>query len=144
MGGIATAHAGETTDVRIGNSVKSADWKKEKHVPLIEIPQMIKAGEPFIVTMTVGKDIPHPNTTEHFIGWIALYFKPESGAFITQLGKYEFSAHGESSLGANKGSSYADPCAMAKVKLNTSGTLTAVSYCNIHGLWESSIPVTVA
>ncbi|QAR33740.1 Neelaredoxin [Geovibrio thiophilus] len=125
----------------IGQFVKSADFKSEKHVPVIELPAGIKAGEPFFVTVSVGKEIPHPNTTEHFINWIALYFKGEGEGPVTQLAKFEFLAHGESTKGANQGPAYTDPFGTAKVKLNAPGTLIAVSYCNIHGLWESSTEV---
>lgn len=125
----------------IGQFVKSADFKSEKHVPVIELPADVKAGEPFFVTVSVGKEIAHPNTTEHFINWIALYFKPEGEGPVTQLAKFEFVAHGESTKGANQGPAYTDPFGTAKVKLNAPGTLMAVSYCNIHGLWESSAEV---
>ncbi|HHS48466.1 MAG TPA: Neelaredoxin, partial [Desulfurella acetivorans] len=47
-----------------------ADEKKEKHVPAIDAPDTVKKGEFFSVTVTVGKDTPHPNTKEHYIGWI--------------------------------------------------------------------------
>ena len=51
--------------------VKHADWQNEKHVPVIEAPAQVKAGEWATVTVSVGKGIPHPNTTEHFIAWLA-------------------------------------------------------------------------
>lgn len=121
---------------------KSADWKTEKHVPVIEAPANVKAGEKFTVEVTVGKEIAHPNTTEHHIRWIRLYFKPESGN-IFDLGLFEFNAHGESTEGANKGPAYVEPSATVVVKLNASGTLMAESYCNIHGLWESSKEISV-
>ena len=56
----------------LGDYIKSDDFKKEKHVPVIETGSGIKAGTPFQVTVTVGKEIAHPNTTEHFIAWIKL------------------------------------------------------------------------
>ena len=122
----------------IGQYVKSADFKTEKHVPVIELPSSVKAGEPFVVTVSVGAEIAHPNTTEHFINWIALYFKPEGAAPVTQLAKFEFVAHGESAKGANQGAAHTEPFGTAKIKLAEPGTLIATSYCNIHGLWESS------
>ena len=57
--------------------VKSADWKSEKHVPVIDAPESFKAGDWVEVSATVGKEIPHPNTTEHHICWIALHFVPD-------------------------------------------------------------------
>lgn len=124
----------------ISEFVKSADFKNEKHVPVIECPNGLKKGEFCDIVVTVGKDIPHPNTTEHFINWIALYFKPAEGN-IYNLGRAEFLAHGESTKGANQGPAYTNPVASFKVKLDEPGKLIAVSYCNIHGLWESEAEV---
>ncbi|MGA1847136.1 class II SORL domain-containing protein [Deferribacter abyssi] len=124
----------------IGELVKSADFKSEKHVPVIELPEKIEAGKDFVVNVSVGKEIAHPNTTEHYIGWIALYFKPESGN-VYNLGRAEFTAHGESTKGANQGPAYTEPSAIFKVKLNEPGKIIAVSYCNIHGLWESEVEI---
>jgi superoxide reductase len=122
--------------------IKSDDFRNEKHVPVIEINTNIKKSKSFIVEVTVGKEIAHPNTTEHFINWISLYFKPENSGNIINLGKAEFTAHGESVKGLNEGPAYTDPTACFKIKLNEPGILHAVSYCNIHGLWENELKVT--
>ncbi len=129
--------------MKIADVVQSADWKTEKHVPVIEAPENAKAGEKITVEVSVGKEIAHPNTTEHHIRWIKLYFKPEGGKFAFDLGGYEFPAHGESVEGANKGPAYSEPQVTAAVKLSASGTLIAESYCNIHGLWESSKEIKI-
>ncbi|MDU1973941.1 MAG: desulfoferrodoxin family protein, partial [Veillonella sp.] len=50
--------------------IKSGDFATEKHVPVIETVDTVKAGETFHVTLSVGKDIAHPNTVEHHIEWI--------------------------------------------------------------------------
>ncbi|MDR3565439.1 MAG: class II SORL domain-containing protein [Negativicutes bacterium] len=129
--------------MKFAELVQSADWKTEKHVPVIEAPATAKAGEAVTVKVSVGKEIAHPNTTEHHIRWIKLYFKPEGGKFAYEVASAEFTAHGESTDGANKGPVYSDPVASAALKLSVSGTLVATSYCNIHGLWESSQPITI-
>lgn len=123
---------------------QSADWKAEKHVPVIEGPETVRKGEVVAFQVTVGKEIPHPNTTEHHIRWIALYFAPEGEKFPYELGKMEFTAHGESVAGANQGPAYTQPQATFVVKLDRSGVLYATSYCNIHGLWSSEKSITVA
>jgi len=123
--------------MKIADIVQSADWKAEKHVPVIDAPESVKAGEKVAVEVCVGKEIPHPNTTEHNIRWIKLYFKPDNGKFPYEVACFEFNVHGESTEGPNKGPVYAEPFGKAVVKLSTSGTLLATSYCNIHGLWES-------
>lgn len=129
--------------MKFADVFKSAEWKTEKHVPVIEAPTKAKAGEKFTVEVTVGKEIAHPNTTEHHIRWIRLCFKPEAGN-VYDLGLFEFNAHGESTEGPNKGPAYAEPSAQVTVKLNTSGTLLAASYCNIHGLWESTKDISIS
>ena len=115
---------------------QSADWKSEKHVPVIEVVQ----GEEkvFRVTVQVGKEIPHPNTTEHHIGWIKVYFQPQGEKFPYQVGSFKFSAHGASIQGPNTSTIYTEPIAIAQLKTEKSGTIYATSYCNIHGLWENT------
>jgi len=93
---------------------------------------------PCNITVSVGKEIPHPNKTEHFIAWIALYFKPEGDPQIYELGKTDFIAHGASTKGADSITLYTKPFATFRVKLDKAGTLFATSFCNIHGLWENS------
>ena len=62
---------------KIGDLIQAADWKAEKHVPVIECADEVKADEVFEVTVTIGKEVAHPNTTEHHISWMSLYFHPE-------------------------------------------------------------------
>ena len=123
--------------------IKTADFKAEKHVPVIEAPQKVESGKAFSVKVSVGKEIAHPNTTEHFIESLVLYFKPEGGKFAIELSRTTFLAHGASAEGANQGGVFTEPVTDFTVKLAKSGTLTAISYCNIHGLWESSVAITV-
>jgi len=118
---------------------QSADWKQEKHVPVIEVMGTAKKDEPIMVHAMVGKEIAHPNTTEHHIRWIDLYFLPEGEKFTYQIGKSEFNAHGESVQGANSSTVYADPKTSFTFKTEKSGTIIAFSYCNIHGLWKNEM-----
>jgi superoxide reductase len=129
--------------MKLGETIQSADWKKEKHVPVIDCPDTVTANEPFVVQISVGKEIPHPNTTEHHIRWIDLYFKPEGDKFTYQVAHVEFSAHGESVKGANEGPAYTSPSATISMKVMGPGSLIALSLCNIHGLWESSKEIAV-
>jgi len=129
---------------KIGELFQSGDWKNEKHVPVIECPEGVKEGEPFEVKLSIGKEISHPNTTEHHIRWMRLYFKPEGDKFAYEVGNFEFTAHGEAAAGANQGPVYTDHSVTARLCLKKSGSLIAASYCNIHGLWESAKEVSVA
>jgi superoxide reductase len=120
----------------LGDQLQEADWKKEKHVPVIDCPDEVKADEMFDVSVSIGKEVAHPNTTDHHIRWIALYFKPEDGNFTHQLGLFEFNAHGASTEGPDTSTVYTHHGVTAKMKTSKPGTLYAMSLCNIHGLWE--------
>ncbi len=122
----------------IAERIQKADWKTEKHVPVIECPDQVKADEYFDVKVGLGKEVAHPNTTEHHIRWVSLYFHPEGGKFTYDIGHFEFDAHGESTDGPNEGPVYTNHVATASMKTTQPGTLHAVAYCNIHGLWEST------
>lgn len=128
---------------KIGELYQTADWKAEKHVPVIDCPDNVAADEMFDVSVSLGKEIAHPNTTEHHIRWIQIYFKPDGDKFSYQVGNHEFSAHGEGVDGANKGPVYTHHSATATMKINKSGTLFATALCNIHGLWENSKAIKV-
>lgn len=128
---------------KVGELYQTADWKSEKHVPVIECPDQVKGDELFDVKVSIGKEVSHPNTTDHHIRWIKLFFKPEGDNFAYQVGNYEFSAHGESTKGPDTGPVYTNHSVTAAMKLKGSGVLFATSLCNIHGLWENSKEIKV-
>ncbi len=123
--------------------LQGGDWKAEKHVPVIEVADKVKKGELFKVTAGVGKEIAHPNKAEHHIGWIAVYFLPKGEKFPYQIGKGEFSAHGASVQGADTSTVYTHHEVTLSFKTDKPGTVLAVSYCNIHGLWQNTKELTV-
>jgi len=103
--------------------------KVETHTPKIKAPDKVKAGEEFEVKISVG---PHPNTVQHSIRYVKLYFREEGRAFnpihlATVILEPE----------------YAEPKISLKLKLKKSGTLYAVEYCNLHGLWEAKKEIKV-
>ncbi len=116
--------------------IQKDDWKKEKHMPVIVVPAQVKAGEAFQVKVGLGSEIPHPNTTEHHISWVELYFHPEGEKFPHQVGHFAFSAHGEATAGPNQGPVYTQPEVAVMMKASKPGTFHALAMCNIHGLWE--------
>jgi superoxide reductase len=123
---------------QLSERVQTADWKGEKHVPVIECADNVNANDFFDVTATLGKEIAHPNTTEHHIRWISLYFHPDGEKFTYEVGHFEFNAHGESGKGPNEGPVTTNQSVTASLKIAKPGTLHALAYCNIHGLWEST------
>jgi superoxide reductase len=128
----------------VSQQVQTADWKTEKHVPVIEAPEKVKAGELFQVTVGLGKEVAHPNTVEHHIRFVSLYFQPDGDKFTYQVGHFEFSSHGESAKAPNEGPVVTHHSVTATLKVTKPGSLQAVALCNIHGLWESSKQIKVS
>ena len=110
---------------------QSGDWKGEKHVPAILAPEKVNLGDVVEVKVVVGEEIAHPNTFEHYISWIKVYYQPEGANFPVEIGNFNFTAHGEADL-------LTEPSVSLKFKPSKCGTIYATSYCNIHGLWENS------
>ena len=122
--------------------LQSADWKNEKHAPVIEVKK--KEEKDFVfVKVSVGKEIPHPNQTQHHIRWIQLLFKPEGEKFPFEVGKINFTSHGESPAGPDTSKVYTEPKGVFVLKTEKPGTLIGISYCNIHGLWRSESVLTL-
>lgn len=129
---------------KISEQIQTADWKSEKHVPVIECPDSVPKGEIFQVKTTLGKEVAHPNTTEHHIRWISLYYQEEGGKFAREVAHMEFNAHGEDVAGPNEGPVYTHHEAVASLKVTKKGMLYAMAYCNIHGLWQSEKAISVS
>ena len=115
---------------------QSGDWKGEKHVPAILAPEKVNLGDVVEVKVVVGEEIAHPNTFEHYISWIKVYYQPKEAKFPVEIGNFNFTAHGEAEL-------LTEPSVSLKFKPSKCGTIYATSYCNIHGLWENSVELTV-
>jgi len=107
--------------MRLGELIKTgAQEGKEKHVPVIELLDGGKA-----VKVTVGKEVPHPNTVEHHIKWIAL-FGVKNGIAV-HIATFDL------------GPIYGVPEVTAQVNTDGLSELVTLEYCNLHGLWESSL-----
>lgn len=127
----------------IGKLVQTDDWKKEKHVPVIECPDEVDEDEMFDVKVGLGKEVAHPNKTEHHIRWIDLYFHPEGEKFPYHIGRYEFNSHGASTDGPDTSSIYTHHSVTTSFKTSKTGKILAMAFCNIHGLWQNSKNIDV-
>ncbi len=111
--------------MQLGNLIKGATQEgKEKHVPVIELVSCPECGEG-AVRIIVGKDVPHPNTVEHHIKWVML-FGVKNGVAV-HLATFDL------------GPTYGAPKVVAHMNVEGLSELIAVEYCNLHGLWESSL-----
>jgi len=134
VAGITAGRAFAADGKRFGSAVIPPDKEmgREKHVPMITAPSSVRAGEPFTVTVEVGKVVPHPNTVEHHIKWIQLYAQETDSQYAVELGTFTF------------GPTFAQPKVTVPVMLKGTSTIFAVEHCNIHGLWDNSVEVGVS
>ncbi len=115
--------------MKFGELLKGAEAEgKEKHVPVIEMDTGKGREGVQIVRVVVGKEVPHPNTAEHHIVWIELYGVKKSGQ-VVDLGRAAF------------GPGYTSPNVRFQVPVAEFTAFCALSYCNIHGVWESCLKV---
>lgn len=101
---------------------------KEKHVPIMEVHKGKGEGGADVVHVVVGKETPHPNTTEHHIAWVELYGVKKDGQVIN-LGRSAFAP------------SYTSPNIRLHVPVPEFKAFCALSYCNIHGLWTNCLEI---
>jgi superoxide reductase len=98
-----------------------------KHLPVIEVPDSINAGEPFDVTITVGS-ITHVMEVAHHIQWVDLY----SGEnFITKVLFTPVFTRATATI------------TMVENGEDGKATLRAVERCNVHGMWENTEDIAV-
>jgi superoxide reductase len=103
--------------------------KAETHTPKIEAPDTVKKGEPFTVKVRVG---PHEMKSHHSIRYVEIWFYEEGRPFNpVRVAKIVW----EPELTVAEAS--------VTVTLKKSGTLYAISYCNLHGLWEARKEIKV-
>jgi len=132
-----------SVNMSIGEKIGKADWKTEKHVPVIEAATEVKADAMFEVKVSVGKEIAHPNTTAHHISWIQLYFLADGEKHVHQIGGFQLTAHAEGADGADTGAVKTHHAVTIWMSTKKSGKLMALAMCNIHGLWESEKDIKV-
>ncbi len=112
--------------MEFGDILKSPGAEgKEKHIPAIEAGG--HAGVD-VIHVIVGKETPHPNTTEHHIAWIELYGEKKGGQVIN-LGRATFAP------------GYTSPNCWFRVPIADFKAFCALSYCNMHGLWANCLEI---
>jgi len=120
------------TDInRVKDQAKKTPLEKT-HGPAISAPASVKAGEPFAVEVSVGENL-HVMGPSHWIEYIELAIGNEPA------GRIDLQPKG-----------YLKPKVTFMVTLPKeaapSGKVTLVAHqrCNLHGLWESSMDISVA
>jgi len=99
-----------------------ANEETEKHVPHIKVKKCDSCPDPQI-TVSVVK---HPNMVKHHISWLQLYGLKEEGPIVHLMT-------------TDLVPELTDACAHICIKKGEFKKLLALSYCNLHGVWENSV-----
>lgn len=100
----------------------------DRHTPHVEAPATAKKGVPFLVTVKMGVDYPHPDVADHHIQRLQLF----DGERLLASAEYEpgaFTGGQEPATGHSR--------VVFQISLAKKGRLSAMSYCTQHGLWMS-------
>lgn len=101
------------------------------HAPVISAPKTVKAGELFMIEVSVGEKI-HDMGPSHWIEYIELAIGNEPA------GRIDFQPRG-----------FMKPKATFTVALSKeiapNGVVTLIAFqrCNLHGLWESTLDIAI-
>jgi superoxide reductase len=117
------------------NRVKDPTMKtglEKSHAPVLTAPSSVKAGQPFTVEVAVGENL-HPMGPTHWIEFIELRLgnEPAGRADLQPIG-------------------YLMPKVTFTVVIPKEAapagkvTLLARQNCNLHGLWEGNLDITVS
>ena len=98
----------------------TADDFQKKHTPYLAVEPL---DGKYLVTVTVGHYVSHPNLPDHFIEWIMLY------ADDAPIARFDLSAVA------------VDPRVTVVVAVDPGTTLKAIESCNLHGLWAAAVTV---
>jgi len=100
---------------------------EKKHLPVIEAPEKVKAGEEFTVVVEVGKYLQHPNELNHWINWSGLWIDQRPATFCDFY------------------PTVGEPRVRFRIKIDSPGSynLIAREYCNQHGVWVNQKEINV-
>ncbi|MBF0566677.1 MAG: class II SORL domain-containing protein [Nitrospirae bacterium] len=101
---------------------------EKKHMPVIDCPDSVKAGEPFQVKIKVGA-IPHVMEEGHHIQWIDVYVGQN---FFVRVDLTPVFTKPDVSVTLVKGSGK-----------HGNATIRVIERCNLHGQWEATKEITV-
>ena len=103
------------------------DEGKENHVPYIMVDKgHIERQD--IIRVSVGRYMRHPSWVEHHIVWIQLFGVKKDNNQVINLGR------------AACAPVYSNPNVRFHVnQIKDFKSFHALAYCNIHGLWASSL-----
>ncbi|MBF0554682.1 MAG: class II SORL domain-containing protein [Nitrospirae bacterium] len=100
---------------------------EKKHIPVIDCPDTVKAGEPFKVAIKVG-EIPHVMQEGHSIQWIEVL---SGESFLARVDLTPVFTAAEVTV------------TLVKSGKHRTSSIRVVERCNLHGQWEAVKQITI-
>ena len=113
----------KASDIRHGDKESHQDYF-DRHAPNVICESSARQGEKFHVKVKVGDAFTHPDDPGHHISYVQLWNRQTMLAEAT---------YPPGTLGNEKSQVEIDFYIIPKTSMN----LTAMSYCTMHGLWQS-------
>lgn len=123
------AEKGLFCGINIPKDLANLSDMEKKHLPVIEAPDEVKAGEPFQATIKIG-EITHVSEEAHHIQWIDVYFGQNFYTRIELTPAFTCPEVTVSLVRHGKGT-------------HKAGNMRVIERCNLHGLWESTKEIKV-
>lgn len=101
---------------------------REKHIPAIELLKGQGKHGKDLVEVAVGKEVPHPNTAEHYIVWIQAFGVKKDG-HVLDMGRAVFKPVVDK------------PVYTFEIDSSEFRHFFTFSYCNLHGVWEQHLEI---
>ena len=118
----------KASDIRHDDKESHQDYF-DRHAPNIICDKTARKGEKFRVKIRLGEEYSHPDDPDHHIAYVQLWNRENMLAEAT---------FPPGALGNQKSQVEVDFYIIPKALMN----LTAMSYCTMHGLWQSE-PVEI-
>jgi superoxide reductase len=127
-------------------TVSETEKKVRPHVPLIQCPGTVKAGELFPVKVTLSREKIHPHDNKPVIRWVSVYYYPGDQKFAFEIKQLEFSSCEEFTARPGNPPVYARHEVTGSIKIDKPGigVIYATAYCATHGLRQSSREITIS
>lgn len=120
----AWAQRPDPLDGREPDDPSALTLEERRHVPVLVLPEVVRAGRPFDLVVQVGLD-PHAMSSAHHVEWIEVHLDRRRV------------------LAAQLGPGIAFPVLRASVVLDAPATLTARARCNLHETWRTQRRIEV-
>ena len=125
--------------MNVSEHIEVDERRTRELAPVIECADMVKAGEWYVVKVTVPDALTNPGIPGDRLRWISLYFQPDGEKVPSHVSLFDFT----SEAGAAPVPVRKPRDATTSLRGTEPGTLFAVVHCQVRGILQTSKHITV-